>query len=333
MLLGLFDGSALVGLGEASPLPDLSADSLRDAAKELRDLVAPASLPRSLDEAADWCGKQNLESPSARFATETALLDAAARQRGEAFGSLLGYRRSAERSILVGHIDDPDRIRRAASATARGARSLKFKAAGRDPANESARIIEMRRSLEVPLRIRLDLNGSLNADGARRALDHYARAEIELVEEPARGVDLLELGACAVPWFVDESLANPRLRKALLEEPAAAGFVIKPSLLGGVQQSWALAAEARSAGKQLVVTHAFEGPVALAACSELALALASPSAGAHGLDLHAALSAFPPARIAQLPNSAPAGEQLQVEATSNLGLGVELPERIWPSRI
>jgi O-succinylbenzoate synthase len=219
-------------------------------------------------------------------------------------------------------------LQRAERAVARGARHLKFKATGRAPEVETSRLIEVRRACDAPLRLRLDLNGSLDVAAARDALACYERAELELVEEPTHGAGLLDLGECAVPWFADESLQQADLRGALIGQSAASGVVLKPTLLGGVTRCLALASLAAQHGKRSIVTHAFEGPVALAACAELALALEEGTAEAAGLDLHGALSAFPSARVLQLPKAA-VGDALRVDAAPVHGHGVTLCEELW----
>lgn len=339
LLAGLFNGETLLGLGEASPLPGFgtdartagdgwATDTADGALQELRALGHLRELPESAGHVARLCDEFELSSSSARFALETALLDALGRRRGVALGQLLGTRISGPRSVLVGHLDDGDILQRAERAVARGARHLKFKATGRDPDVEASRLIEVRRACNCPLRLRLDLNGGLDVAAARDALACYQRAELELVEEPTRGAALLDLGECAVPWFVDESLLQADLRGALIEKSAASGVVLKPTLLGGVTRCLSLATLAARRGKRSIVTHAFEGPVALAACAELALTLEKDTAEAAGLDLHGALSAFPSARVPQLPDAA-VGDALQVDAAAVHGHGVTLCEELW----
>jgi L-alanine-DL-glutamate epimerase-like enolase superfamily enzyme len=58
-------------------------------------------------------------------------------------------------------------------------------------------------------------------------------------------------------------------------------------MLGGLARCLALAARARAAGVDAVVTHSFDGPIATAAACELALALAPRRAV--GLDRHVGL--------------------------------------------
>jgi L-alanine-DL-glutamate epimerase-like enolase superfamily enzyme len=326
VLLGLFDAGTLLGLGEASPLPGFGTDHVDHAARELVAIGPVSAVPESAATTRELCA--GMSSPSARFALETALLDARARMQGQPLGSLLGTRQRVKRAVLVGHLDDAEIEERALRAVARGARELKFKARGADPSAEVARLVELRRRVATALHIRLDLNGGLDVSSARAALEAYARAEVAFVEEPTQGAALLELGQCAVPWFADESLLQSDLQTALIETSAASGVVLKPTLLGGLSACVSLAARAARAQKRVVVTHAFEGPVALAACAELALALGSANAEAPGLDPHAALSAFPAADVLQLPVAIASGS-LQVEPATVLGHGVALPARLW----
>jgi L-alanine-DL-glutamate epimerase-like enolase superfamily enzyme len=301
------------GLGEATPLPGFGRDDLalaRSLLERVRVSGAPEDLA-SIAHAVESAGVQ--ASPSARFALETALLDGLARARGTSVASLFGSTpASLPRAVLIGRIDSRDVFERAEAAVLRGARALKLKASGKILAAECARLAQLRRH-DVALRV--DLNGGLDVSSARRALEAYAGAGVELVEEPTSGAGLLELGEEALPWFADESLADPRLADGLLDHPGCAGFVLKPTLLGGFFRCLELSRRARRAEKRVMVSHAFEGPVALAAAAELALAARADSAG---LDRHAALSAFPSARLPQLPD-----DRLEVVDAPRVGLGIE----------
>jgi len=302
-LLGLFDGDRLAGLGEATPLAD------EGAFEELASLAPCEAL--SLESVGQ------LSAPSARFALETALLDAMARRDGVPLGALWGERRAVPRSVLVGRLDAEDVFERAASAVARGATTLKLKVRGADPKAERERIGELRRRSPEPVALRLDLNGGLDVSRALRALDEYAAAGVELVEEPVSGRALLELPKGPVPWLADESLVDPRLAALLVDRAECAGFVLKPTLLGGLRRCLELARQ-----KPSLVTHAFEGPVALAACAELALVASRDWAA--GLDGHAALGAFPSLELPQLPDRAD-----RVTASAGVGLGLPLEVDAW----
>jgi hypothetical protein len=68
-------------------------------------------------------------------------------------------------------------------------------------------------------------------------------------------------------------------------------LVLKPAILGGLLRARELAVRAQQHGKDVVVTHLFDGPFAMAAGCELALSLPRPPL-ACGLAPHADLPAF-----------------------------------------
>ncbi len=130
---------------------------------------------------------------------------------------------------------------------------------------------------------------------------------------------LSELGPTATPIALDESLQ--RLTGDQVERLAAhahvAALVLKPTTLGGISGCRVWAARARAIDAAVTVTHCFEGPVALAAACELALALGGASAA--GLDRHAALAAYPAADVVQL-------RARDVAPSDRPGLGLADPE-------
>ncbi len=341
LVVTLSDDEGRAGFGEASPLPGTSLETLADVehalsglGSTLEDALARAgldsSLPCNLSPSRVAACVEQLEdvarAPAARFAVETAMADLAARSAGLSVADWLSGGRSStriERSVLLGSLSRNDLVSRAMDAVARGARTLKIKVAGEDPARETADLLELRRVLASSghaVKLRLDLNGVLDVESARAAVAAYARAEIELCEEPTGGEGLLALGRLAVPWFADESLLDPALRQRLLATPECAGFVLKPTLLG-LFGARSLALAAFEAGKDVIITHTFDGPIALAAAAELALSL--PRAPrASGLDRHPGLQAFPEHALAQLLE-ARAGEVLTIAPSPRVGIGVD----------
>ena len=96
-----------------------------------------------------------------------------------------------------------------------------------------------------------------------------------------------------VPVALDESLqGGDSLVTSLLEAGVCQALVLKPMALGGILRCLHLARLAARHGVGVVVTHLFDGPVALAAATELALALPGRVL-ACGLDLHPGLGSGP----------------------------------------
>lgn len=263
------DGRA--GVGECAPLPGRSPETLEDDLAALRSVAALEDVPRSL--------------PAARFALETALLDLAAQERGVSLAELLSpapARELAASAIVPLGGSSP-------------AATWKVKIGRGDLAGEIAALAAMPRGL------RLDANRSWTRDQAARALARLVPLEPAWVEEPVPAADLLALGRQPVPIALDESLLDqPEESAAALEAGLVRAVVLKPALLGGHAACLEWAARARRAGAVPVASHLMDGPVALAAAAELALAMARPGDPAAGLGAHDGLRGFPPARVPQL---------------------------------
>lgn len=336
-----------LGLGEAAPLPGYGPDTLESAWSALeRSRPGPlldATRSGGLEALGLALDAQGLIG-SARFALETAVCDAVGRARSQsvlqvwssemAFAAVedgraiqaVRHAQIVRRSGLAGLLGLEATRVSAAALRARGLETLKLKASGADPGAEASWLGELGRELGSALRV--DLNGALPLEQVASALEAYAPAGVELVEEPCAGAAMLELGAGAVPWFADESLVDPALAEQLIARPGCAGVVLKPTVLGGTGPSLALAKRAIEAGKRAIVTHCFEGPVGLAAVAELALAVGAleRAAGraplAMGVDQHAGLAAYPELELPQLPASS-SEVPLSILESERIGLGIE----------
>lgn len=344
----------VVGLGEAAPLPGMSPDTLDDAERaiaafaerapfELADretacalaaasatsgsraatsatsgshtaasVIATPSLAVSAATAPPAAG-----SPAARFAIETALLDALARERRLRLSVLLGSpsdgipaiagvgelrsmqdhgpattaagaagaARRARTVPLAAVVDDPDAAR---DAFAAGIRCLKIKLGATD---DPGRVFAI--AAAAPgARLRIDANRSWPRAEVTARLAALSHLPIDYVEEPCRDAHLLLAEPLACKIALDESLASlpaADLRAALASRQLAA-LVLKPTLLGGLSAALALAELAHGSGVAAITSHGLEGPVGTAACAELALAIG----GDHpvGLAAHAALDGW-----------------------------------------
>jgi o-succinylbenzoate synthase len=295
------------GLGEASPLPGLSRDSLADTEDALATLdlaalehalqiattadalkAAAALLPRSL--------------PSARMALETAVLDLRGRQQRLSAPALLGAQHDGERALawLVGVQNEHslDRMRRAAQ---QGYRHFKVKMGCTE--NLDAEIVGIRRlrsALGARPRLRLDANRGWAEAAAASACRQLESLDVEFLEEPSSTWTLPAAASpttprrldTQIPLALDESLAGLDAAdlEALVQLSGARVLILKPMVLGGLSHCLDLGRRAAALGMEAVVSHSFDGPVALAAAAALALAL--PTRLAQGLAPHAGLGAW-----------------------------------------
>lgn len=293
-----------MGQGEASPLPGHSPDEL----ELVRAALArePWAVIDPLDEKAPLLPQirhavEGIDAslPSARFALETALLDLAGQRLGRPVHDILAGGDPTGTVAVARLIDARDRAGALASARRalhRGIRTLKIKV-GNDWPEELALLHALRTELGDDVVLRVDANGTMPPGEAVERLAALADIRPEYVEEPVpiEALDALAGEPLAVPVALDESLRGPegeRRMSRLVQAGLCRFVVLKPTVVGGVLRCMDLARWARAGGAEPVVTHTFDGPVAMAAAAALAVALPPPRRAA-GLDRHGALRAWP----------------------------------------
>src|SRR5262245_36130280 len=312
--------SGAIGLGEATPLPGRSPDTVDDCARAVAALRAV--LPLTLSPASAVAFAAELASavaggaPAARFAIESALCDLVARTAGWPLARLLTAAPAPIVPInaLCASADE------ARAAVARGVACVKLKLRGRlgeDPALARA----VGDAIGASVALRVDANLAWPPAEIDLRLAALAAIGVEYVEEPAPGFARAVRAPLAAPLALDESLADADPgRDAWLDDALASGaiaaVVLKPSMIGGLAASLALAERARAHGVDAVVTHAVDGPLAVAGAWELAGAFRR--ARADGLDRHAGLA---PGAVPQLAAAA-------VRDSGRPGIGVAPPAAV-----
>ncbi len=301
------------GIGEASPLPDYSPDTIDEAHDAL---AGPQTLPAfDADRVTDWLDQLgHLASPAAQFALETAAFDLAGRLRQQPVRALLSSA-VPPASIALNALVATEA--EAARAFDRGIRTLKVKL-GRNEFAEEYAFVRKLRATYPDVAIRLDANGAWPLERAAAYLEQLAELTIEYIEEPVASADMPRLTS-PIRLAADESLSRLST-DALLANDSIDIFVLKPMLQGGLRRCLRLADAALAGGANVVVSHMFDGPIARAACAELSLALATKLAC--GLDAHAALPRWPALNVPQLTDNA-------IVPTDTVGLGVTGAEALW----
>lgn len=303
LLLLLTLPGGVTAQGEASPLPGYSGESLEDAERALGriDWTRLPELDGSVSTEAVFDaieGAVDRACPSARFAVETALLDALGQRRGQPLWALLDPSTPDPPRVplcaYAGAATDPGVLDRAAAAVRRGVTTVKVKITGPRLGAQMDSLARVRSTIGG-VALRLDANQSLAPETARADLERLARLEPELVEEPVPPTALDAWESSPIPIALDESLKDPAVWARLAPRAEALGIravVLKPMALGGFAACRRIAEGAKRRGLEATISHLFDGPVALTAAAHLALALGSRSR-ASGLDVHAGLDAWP----------------------------------------
>lgn len=283
--LVVVESDGVRGIGEASPLPGFAE------------------------------GEGAARRAAFRFALETAVIDAEARKRGIRFANLI-----ADASLALVPVNAlVSDVEGAQAAVARGIQTLKVKV-GADHARTMATLRAIRHALP-DIALRVDANQTWPLAEVEKRLAAMTELRLEYVEEPAVGLAALLRAKLPVPIALDESLAL-RDRHTWLDQAVASGalaaLVLKPTVLGGIAVCRRLAFRAQAHGLAVNITHTLEGPVAVAACAELARALSLK--GAVGLDRHAVLAAWS-IEVPQLTSDA-------IIPASGAGLGIDVDAAI-----
>lgn len=276
MLLGVTTADGFTGWGDCAPLPSSGA------AGHARVFAALAACARRL-ASADFQIPDDAP-PEVRWALETALNDIAARRQGVALARFLGAGGTAiPLNAALGALDEQCAAR-AVAAVARGFTMGKIKVGVYGVDEELARLHALCAQSGGRLRLRLDANRAWCEADARRFLTGVADLPIDAVEEPLAEPSLARLGAlqAALPFAiaVDESLSALGAA-ALFAAGAVRRIVVKPARLGGIAATLKLAAAARQAGVEVVLTSVVDSAIGVMAAAHLAAAVAPDLA--HGL--------------------------------------------------
>lgn len=333
-LLTLTDQHGTVGRGEASPLPGHSTESLEDTLGVLSEcLSVPFAVcdsgdpVESIDTALKPWAKVLSRVPSARFALETALLEIISTRRGCSVASLLCASTKSQPLPFVTlnaapvSALDPELVARSLSAIEWGVAAIKVKLGAPETSGfaQELRALETLRAHIGSAELRVDPNASWTVSLTHSRARDLAKLGVSFIEQPVATELLSQLGPLEVPWAADEAMADPVFVRALFDGHedllGCSSVVLKPALVGGVISARRLALGAAQRNLGVVVTHLFDGPIALAACCELALSLQTKPL-ACGLDRHGGLKVWPECDLLQLR------ERARVVPSHKPGLGV-----------
>lgn len=283
--VALYDGAESVGIGEASPLPGYSDESLDECRAALASFSADslAALVGAIDRGERAAAEELTRSlpGAARFGIEGAAFEAVARRRGVELELLLGAVREAAPvpAMLVDALDPRDARTITEAAVAGGRRAIKLKV-GRDAERELRFATELRDGLPEQVELRFDANRSLSVgrdDAFVRALATLAPC---LIEEPYALEDLEHAFTLGLPLALDESLRSlPRdWVRARIEAGGVRALILKPTVLG-LLGALAWAEFSLAAGGRALASHCFEGPTAQRHLRAFALTLPEPAPG------------------------------------------------------
>ena len=296
-ILILTDTHGHAGMGEISPLPGFSHETLETAL--LNTTLLLDKMIRTGEFAAHCYSKKRSGwedgiAPSvAYFGVETAILSLLASIKSVTPGELI-FGKSSERVPINGLIRGSlsDWAPQAEKAIDAGFKTLKVKVGRINSVLEARGIQEIRKMVGPDIKLRLDANRSWDLVTAIEFGKSVEPTDIEYIEEPVQNpVELPRFfDACNVPFAFDETLHH--VMDPTISFDAYTGLralVLKPTLVACTARLIALVNQARNKGVLPVLSSSYESDVGLTALAQLAGSISGEEI-AVGLDTRSALT-------------------------------------------
>ena len=286
----------LRGYGDCAPLPAAGTEGVV-AAWDWLNAWRVRALRRPLGAALDELAEADPEigtawgsdpAPAARYAAECTLADLAAQGAGVSLAHWLSTGDPREGggspSGALGLVPVNAALGALGGITpavvwacgAAGYKVLKVKVGLGPPEEDLRRLTALAQHIPEGVALRLDANRAWNLGQASDVIAGLAALPVESLEEPLRdpnATDLRRLQAEAgFPLALDESLHGPGATWNLGDLPVRR-VVLKPAAIGGLGRTLALAARARDAGLEVVLTSLIDSAAGLWPTVHLAAAV------------------------------------------------------------
>jgi L-alanine-DL-glutamate epimerase-like enolase superfamily enzyme len=273
LLVALTDDDGVMGHGEAAPLEaydGVSIERVQGALERYRPVLAES---RGMNgaELIEACRRTD-DLPAAFAAIDLALWDRAGRRAGKPIAALLTDDPAPYVPVnaTLSALDRAGVAEQAAQAVDDGFRCLKVKVGMGD---DAGRVAAARATAGPDVALRLDANGAWSVAEAISAIDALSPAGLELVEEPAHGLQAVRevRERVAVRIAIDETAAEP----GALGAGVADAVCLKISRCGGIGGLLAAATLVRASGAEVYLASSLDGPLGVAAAVHAAAALSS----------------------------------------------------------
>ena len=305
-------GECHVGMGEISPLEGLHGESLLQAEEQLMvicDRINGGGLQLPIDVCLldgslhAWLETAfgadiNFFLPSVRFGIESALLSLLANASGTDLSSLISGEASSSAVRCAGLIGACNTAAKgqewALSLVKEGYSSIKVKVGrNKDVARDITLLQSIRAAVGPSIQLRCDANRAWSLEDALHFGQAVESCNLEYVEEPCKcyldSLDFQRMTGIPVAFdeTVDEISGAPWMDASMPWDSLAGAsiFVLKPSVLGGLEKTVQLTRWAQSRRIRCVISSSFETRVGMSILVHLSAATDSEyiNETAHGL--------------------------------------------------
>ena len=254
-----------IGIGECAPLLGLSLDNFNQIEKKLDEMCKnPNLFINDLSQLSDF--------PSIRFGLEMAQLDM---KNGGGHNYFSGFQ-PIDINGLIWMGDADFMIQQVEGKLSEGWKCIKMKIGAIDFDRELEILKSIRSRFDKDeLELRVDANGAFSEEDVRKKLEKLSKYDLHSIEQPIKqGQRNLLSELCKsspVPIALDEeliSLIDEKERIQMLEKVEPQYLVLKPSLLGGFQESEKWIELAKERNIDWWITSALESNIGLNAIAQ-----------------------------------------------------------------
>lgn len=280
--LTMYDDKGQKGYGSASPMKDITGETLESTIDALENAILPVLHHTDVSDLGGAIGRATVKARSARAAlaaVDIALHDLQAKHLGIPLVEMLGgAKRRLFTSITVGIGETTAMADEAAGYAARGFKAVKVKI-GEDPGEDIERLKAIRSAVGPDMMIRVDANEGYPPDAAVEVARELDALSIELFEQPVAVGEVSGLRRIGVssrlPIVLDESVHVAGDLEEVTMVRAAQGANIKLMKCGGVLAARQIDDALASAGWSALVGCTDESCSSIAAAAHFAAAAAS----------------------------------------------------------
>lgn len=271
------DGS--IGLGNIDPAGGYSPQTVEESLKALNETLVPSIIrmdPMNITRIRRKLDAVMRDYLEAKAVVEMACCDLTARHLGIPMHTYFGGAVKDRLSFngWIGLLSPDEAAQRASTLKRQGFRSAKVKVTD-DIKADRDRVKAVREAVGKDFNIRIDANGSYDADTSiqlARLLEPFA---LQLFEQPApandiRGMARVRREAGGVPIMADESVSDHASLIDIIKAEAADLIKVKVMKQGGLLNTMRLVSTAEGAGLRCVIGHGFGLGVSTMAESMLA---------------------------------------------------------------
>ena len=258
----------LTGVGEAAPLEGFNPETLKEVHYALEGFHQAVDREDfEIDELFSLIEVHTEDTPSARFALETAVYDVLAKEADIPLAKYLHANAKSEVAVngLVGlHLPSD------------GFSIMKVKMGKGNLFDEIEQMEQLTLSFGEIVKFRLDLNCAFDLPKAIRFCKEMEKFNIDYIEQPLPVDNLEDLAELTyhtqIPIAVDESLTDFQSAEKIIDEQAAHVFVIKPMVSGGFTECKKIIKLAQTENIRAVITSSLETAIGRTACLHLSAA-------------------------------------------------------------